>query len=161
MFFNGCLIASQSRAQQTIATSSGEAELYSIIGLGTSECLFVKSLLIEMNITSRVNIRVFTDSSAVKSMSTLFGASKKTEHVELRFLFMQELVQQGILQVKKVAGTSNPADVMTKYVSREVLQRHLGTLGVSFTSNLFDLRQSSPLRNFWVCWSCLKPENFP
>ena len=131
VFFNGCLIASQSRTPQTIATSSGEAELYSI-GLGTSECLFVKSLLIEMNITSRVNIRVFTDSSAGKSMSTRFGASKKTRHVELRFLFMQELVQQGILQVKKVAGTSNPADVLTKYVSREVLQRHLGTLGVGY-----------------------------
>ena len=131
VFFNGCLIASQSRTQQTIATSSGEAELYSI-GLGTSECLFLKPLLIEMNITSRVNIRVFTDSSAGKSMSTRFGASKKTRHVELRFLFMQELVQQGILQVKKVAGTSNPADVLTKYVSREVLQRHLGTLGVGY-----------------------------
>lgn len=58
VFFNGCLITSQTRTQQTIATSSGEAELYSI-GLGTSECLFLKSLLIEMNITSRVNIRVF------------------------------------------------------------------------------------------------------
>ena len=29
-----------------------------------------------------------------------------------------------------------------------------------FTSNLF-LRQSSPLRNFWVCRSSLKPDNFP
>ena len=63
VFFNGALIASQSRAQQTIATSSGEAELYSI-GLGTSECLFVKSLLLEMEITSKINIRVFTGSSA-------------------------------------------------------------------------------------------------
>ena len=25
----------------------------------------------------------------------------------------------------------------------------------------FVLRQSSPLRNFWVCWSSLKPDNFP
>ena len=87
-----------------------------------------------MNITSHVNIRAFTASSAGKSLSTLFGASKKTRHVELRFLFLQELVQQGILQVKKVAGTSNPADVLTKYVSREVLQRHLGTLGVGYPS---------------------------
>ncbi|CAE7422522.1 GIP [Symbiodinium sp. CCMP2456] len=96
VFFNGCLLTSQTRTQQTIATSSGEAELYSI-GLGTSECLFLKSLLLDMNIASRVNIRVFTDSSAGKSMSTRFG----------------------VLQVKKVAGTSNPADVLTKYVSRE------------------------------------------
>ena len=128
VFFIGCLLASQSRTQQTIATSSGEAELYSI-GLGTSEHLFVKSLLIEVKITSRVNIRGLTDSSAGKSMSTRFGASKNTRHAELRCMFMQELVQQSVLQVKKVAGTSNPADVLTKYVSREVLQKHLGTLG--------------------------------
>ena len=131
VFFNGALIASQSRTQQTIATSSGEAELYSI-GLGTSECLFVKSLLLEMEITSKINIRVFTDSSAGKSMSTRFGASKKTRHVELRFLYMQELVQQSILQIKKVAGTSNPSDVLTKYVSRDVLLKHLGALGVGY-----------------------------
>ena len=81
VFFNGCLIASQSRTQQTIATSSGEAELYSI-GLGTSECLFVKSRLIEILLRA-CTFAFFTDSSAGKSMSTRFGASKKTRHVEL------------------------------------------------------------------------------
>ncbi|CAE7463774.1 unnamed protein product [Symbiodinium sp. CCMP2592] len=120
-----------------------QAELYSI-GLGTSESLFVKSLLIEMNITSRVNIRVFTDSSAGKSMSTRFGVSKKTRHVELRYLFMQELVQQNILQVKKVAGTSNPADVLTKYVSREVLQRML--CRKMFHFNSFALKAELPFQ---------------
>ena len=78
-----------------------------------------KSLLLETELAQKVNIRVYTDSTAGKSMSTRFGTSKKTRHVQLRFLYMQELVLQGVLQLKKVLGTSNPADVMTKYVAKE------------------------------------------
>ena len=75
-------------------------------------------LLLETELAQKVNIRVYTDSTAGKSMSTRFGTSKKTRHVQLRFLYIQELVLQGVLQVKKVLGTSNPTDVMTKYVSK-------------------------------------------
>ena len=42
----GALITSRSRTQETIALSSGEAELYAI-GLGVSESLFIRSLLLE------------------------------------------------------------------------------------------------------------------
>ena len=64
-------------------------------------------------------------------MASRFGASRKTKHVELRFLYVQELVASGTVVLKKVAGTSNPSDVMTKYVSRDTLLRHLATLGVT------------------------------
>ena len=105
LYFLGTLITSQTRTQQTIALSSGEAELYAIVG--TSESLFIRSLLLEMNIAKRVNIRLHTDPTAGKSMATRFGTSKKTKHVQLRFLFVQELVASGVIQVKKVLGTSN------------------------------------------------------
>ena len=44
---------------------------------------------------------------------------KKTKHVQLRSLFIQELVASGVVSIKKVSGIiSNPSDVMTKYTSR-------------------------------------------
>ena len=64
-------------------------------------------------------------------MATRFGTSKKTKHVQLRFLFIQELVASGVVSVKKVC-TSNPSDVMTKYITKEVLQRHLMSLGITY-----------------------------
>ena len=110
------LFTSQSRTQATVALSSGEAELYAI-GLGVSESLFIRSLLLESQLSKNVNIRIriHTDSTAGKSMATRFGTSKKTKHVQLRFLFIQELVASGVVSIKKVSGTSNPSDVMTKY----------------------------------------------
>ena len=64
-------------------------------------------------------------------MATRFGTSKKTKHVQLRFLLIQELVASGVVSVK-VSGTSNPSDVMTKYITKEVLQSHLMSLAITY-----------------------------
>ena len=52
-------------------------------------------------------------------MSNRWGTTRKTKHIELRFLFVQELILSGAIVVKKVLGTLNPADIMTKYVSKD------------------------------------------
>ena len=77
-----------------MALSSGEAELYAI-GSGVADSLFVRSLVMESRLFSKANICVFTDSTAGKSMAGRFGTSRKTKHVELRYLYVQELVQSG------------------------------------------------------------------
>ena len=99
LYFLGTLITSQSRTQAAVALSSGEAELYAI-GLGASGSLFIRSLLLESHLSKTVNIRIHTDSTAGKSMATRFGTSKKTQHVQLRFLFIQELVASGVVSRK-------------------------------------------------------------
>ena len=76
-----------------------------------------------------------TDSTAGKSMATRFGTGKKTKHVDLRFLYVQNLVQMGLLRKAKIEGVRNPADLMTKYVATDVLQRLITHLGVG--SNWF------------------------
>ena len=68
-------------------------------------------------------------------MATRFGAGKRTKHVELRFLYMQDLVKAGLIKVLKVGTLNNPADLLTKYVSVETLSSLKGRLGVH--SNLF------------------------
>ena len=129
LFVLGANLVSHSRTQQTVALSSGEAELYAI-GSGAAEALFARSLVMEARLFEKANITIFTDSTAGKSMAGRFGTSRKTKHVDLRFLYVQELVQTGMVKLRKVLGTLNPADIMTKYVGRDVLQRHLPTFGL-------------------------------
>ena len=119
---------SHSRTQATVALSSGEAELYAI-GSGTADALFVRSLVEESKIFQKANLCIFTDSNVGKSIASRFGASRKTKHVELRYLYVQELVASGMVRVKKVLGTLNPADILTKYIAKETLHRHLPTFG--------------------------------
>jgi len=128
LFVLGVNVCGISRTQQTVALSSGEAELYAI-GLGISESLFVRTLLMESKLCTKCNIILHTDSSAGKSMASRHGLSKKTKHIHLRFLFMQDLILSGLIKIKKVLGTLNPADVFTKYINKDTLHRHMPTLG--------------------------------
>ena len=43
---------------------------------------------------------------------------------------MQHLVKLGTVRILKISGEQNIADVLTKYVSSEILKRHLEKLGL-------------------------------
>jgi hypothetical protein len=128
LFILGVNVCGISRTQQTIALSSGEAELYAI-GLGVSESLFVRTLLLESKLCSKCSITVHTDSTAGKSMASRHGLSRKTKHVQLRYLYVQELILSGQVKLKKVPGINNPSDLFTKYVSKDTLLKHITTIG--------------------------------
>ena len=133
----GSTVVHSSRTQATVALSSGETELYAI-GQGVNEALFLKNLILEAEFARKVRIEAYADSTAGKSMAIRFGSGKRTKHVELRYVYMQNLVQAGLLQIKKINTKLNPADLLTKYVSTETLNSLLSKLGVvSKTWNYF------------------------
>ena len=97
----GCAVHHYSRTQQTIATSSAEAELYAI-GSGTSEGLNIVNLLQEMQLFKSVRFLLRTDSTAAKSITAKFGLGKQSKHIQLRYLYVQDLVRSGLLIVKYI-----------------------------------------------------------
>ena len=128
-FLLGVTIQHISRTQTTLVLSSAEAELYAI-GLGVSESLFVKTLLIESRITTACDVTLYTDSSAAKSMVSHFGSSKKAKLIELHYFYYQDLMKDGIIILRNVLGTQNPADILTKNVNFDTLSRHLTAVGI-------------------------------
>ena len=127
--FLGATITYGSRTQATIALSSAEAELYSI-NTGATEALHLQNLLTDLLNSNKANIKIHTDSSSGKSIATRIGTGKKTKHVELKHLFIQQLVALNHLRIIKIHTNDNPADIFTKYVSAETLQRHLHSVGL-------------------------------
>ena len=113
-----------------MALSSAEAELYAI-GSGICESLHIRSVLLESGIASKVNLTVFTDSSSAKTVSSAFGTTRKTRHVQLKYLFMQNLIHQGIVRMRKVRGDLNPSDILTKGVKPETLRSLLHHFGIT------------------------------
>jgi hypothetical protein len=47
---------------------------------------------------------------------------KEQKHVELKYMFIKHLIHDGILAIHKINAKHNPADILTTYVTREVLQ---------------------------------------
>ena len=125
----GSALHGYARTQSTLATSSGEAELYAI-GSGASEALGVAQFLQESRLALTTSITIETDSTAAKSIATRQGTSKLTKHIQLRFLYIQDLVKNSILRIVKVHTSVNPADAMTKHLTQHVLHKHLENIGL-------------------------------
>ena len=78
----------------------------------------------------KVYLFIHTDSTAGKSMASRYGTSRKTRHVQLLYLFVQEPVTSGMITIRKVLGTLNNADILTKYVNKETWRGMLPLLAL-------------------------------
>ena len=122
----GHLIKSYSRQQKTVALSSAEAELHAMVA-ASAETLGIMGLCKDMGMS--LSGEVFADSSAALGIAQRTGTGK-VRHLRVQALWVQEVRTTGRLRYKKVLGSRNPADILTKHVPAELLSAHLRTLGV-------------------------------
>ena len=132
----GChTIKCWSKTQQTIALSSGEAELIALVR-GCCEALGVESLIRDLGgSTSRIVAK--TDASAAVGIAKREGVGR-TRHLETSALWIQQKEWEKRIVIQKVAGKENPADIMTKNVPSDTLWRHMASLGFRRASGRAD-----------------------
>ena len=113
----GRLIKSWSAIQKSVTLSSGEAELVAAVKMAT-ELIGLCQLAGDWGWEAKGQI--FTDSSAAIGTASRRG-NGKMRHVRVGMLWIQEQVEDGSLDVKKVKGENNPADALTKNLQRKKL----------------------------------------
>ena len=120
------LIKHWSATQTVIALSSGEAEL-SGITKGASHALGFQSLARDMGLELRLHI--FSDAVAAIGICKRRGLGR-VRHLHVADLWIQERLNTRYFLLSKVAGTANPADLLTTYVDKQAILRLLPLLGL-------------------------------
>ena len=121
-----CLIKHWSKTQTTTSLSSGEAELHGI-AYGAAQALGLQSLLRDLG--WHVRIRLHSDATAAIGICRRKGIGK-IRHLATTDLWIQDKVRSKVIELCKVLGTDNPADVLTKYVNRLTMQTALDRIGL-------------------------------
>ena len=85
-------------------------------------------MLADLGIESKIIL--YTDSSAARGIIHRAGLGK-LRHLETGYLWLHAAVKAKRLQVRKVLGTENPADLFTKHLAAADMWRHLETLNTS------------------------------
>ena len=121
MFYGKHCIRSYSSTQAIIALSSGEAEYYG--------CVKAASVALGMRAMYRdfgqdIKVHVNTDASTAKAIATRKGLGK-IRHMAVHLLWLQERVSVNDVAIHKILGSANPSDILTKYVSRDLLERFM------------------------------------
>eukprot|EP00971_Amphidinium_carterae_P062760 1242374-Amphidinium_carterae.1 len=86
-----------------------------------------------------------TDSSAGKAVANRLGLNKKTKHVQLRYLYMQDIVQRGEMTISKIPTTDNPANVLTKHLPATTIISHLERLHLQAVGSLLGVPTTTRL----------------
>ncbi len=118
-----------SSTQASVALSSGEAEFAGVIR-GSGQGLGYQSMLRDFGLETP--LRVWTDSSAAIGICTRQGLGK-LRHLDTHTLWVQQAVRLRRIDLRKVDGEVNPADLMTKHsLSRDRLEKLVELHGCRF-----------------------------
>ena len=112
--------------QTTLSLSSGEAELHGI-GKGIQHALGLRSLFKDMGMD--IKLRVHSDATAAIGIARRRGLGK-LRHLDTEDLWIQSKIRSKDIQLLKVLGAINPADVLTKYIDAKTLAAALKTMGL-------------------------------
>ena len=123
-FGRGCA-ESWSATQAIVALSTGEAEPYGVVtgaGVLTGAVSLARDLALDVRAVPRAN------SSAAKGIAPRRGLGK-VKHVDVRNLWIQDVVRPGRIGIVKIPGGGNAADVLTKYLDGPAVSRCMRRLG--------------------------------
>ena len=115
-----------SQTQSTVALSSGEAELTGICK-GASIGLGLQSVAKDLGLNWQ--LRIHSDATAAIGICHRKGLGK-IRHLAVADLWIQDKVRSKDFALCKVLGSENPADMMTKHVSRETIEKHMRKCGL-------------------------------
>jgi len=131
----GVQMMTASKTQSIITRSSAEAELLAVNG-AVAEALFLQTLLSEMD-EQESPVQAFCDSSACIAALSRHGLGR-LRHLQVRHLWMQQVLAQRRVELAFVAGSENPADALTKQLASlpqfQWAQQRLGLVQQQSTS---------------------------
>ena len=81
--------------------------------------------------------RVLGDASAALGIINRKGLGR-TRHIDTGMLWIQQTAADKRLEYGKVLGTDNPADLLTKYLASDMLERHCAKLSSTWPSGRAD-----------------------
>ncbi|KAK0585927.1 hypothetical protein LWI29_036421 [Acer saccharum] len=87
------------------------------------------SLLAELGFDQVMNV-LHSDSQSAIHLAKNSAFHSRTKHIDLRYHFIRSLIEEGVLKLVKIAGSKNPADMLTKPVTTEKLELCAASVGL-------------------------------
>jgi hypothetical protein len=114
----------RSKSQKGVTLSSTEAE-YVALSEAVKEVNFIYYLLCDIGIEVKLPIIVKTDNVGAMFMAQNSSSGVRTRHVNTRYHFVRENLDDGIIKIEFIKFIENQSDIFTKNVTQEIYERHI------------------------------------
>ena len=130
------VVASSSRTQKSISLSSCEAELLALTA-ACAEGIFLREA-VSFCTQRPAELIVYTDSASARQFLARQGLGR-LRHLDLRLLWLQDLVRSHQLRLSAVPGPENLADLQTKALKADRIRYLLHGFKVRDEANADEL----------------------
>ena len=103
--------------------SSSEAE-YVALSEAAKEIKFIYQILVTMGIKVKTPITVKVDNVGAMFMAENKNTNQRTRHIDIRYNFIREFIEDGFLKIIFVKTADNISDGMTKNISGDLYEKH-------------------------------------
>ena len=124
----GTTISWKSKLQGRVSLSATEAE-YVAISEAAKEMIWLKNLLKELG-KEQDDSPLFSDSQSAICLAKNPILHSRCKHIELKYHFIRNLINDGDLILLKIPGAENPADMLTKTVTTTKLRLCIASTGL-------------------------------
>ena len=93
------------------------------------EAIWLQGLLDELGFKQK-HIKVHCDGQSVIHLAKNQVYHARTEHIDVKYHFVREILEKDHIQIQKIHTTENPADMMMKVVTAIKFQHYLNLIKV-------------------------------
>ncbi|GJY88124.1 retrovirus-related pol polyprotein from transposon TNT 1-94 [Tanacetum coccineum] len=131
-FLGDRLVSWSSKRQKSVAISSTEAEYIAMSGC-CAQILWMRSQLTDYGLGFN-KIPMYCDNKSAIALSCNNVQHSRSKHIDIRFHFIKEHVENGVIELYFVNTEYQLADIFTKALARERIEFLINKLGMrSFT----------------------------
>lgn len=116
--FAGNVISWRSKKQQTVSTSTTEAE-YRALFEGTQEAVWLRYLLKSLNLSTSKKFNLYVDNQSAIALATNPIFQQRTKHIDIIFHWLREIYDSGQISITYIPTSKMKADMCTKSLGKK------------------------------------------
>ena len=123
IFVNDCVVAYGSRLQKGAPSQATCEAEYRALATCVKEAVWVMMIVQSLGIGVKLSIKVWEDNQSAIKLTTNHGAAKMSKHIAVRYHYIRDLQETGVIDVDYISTTDQRADILTKNLGRVQLER--------------------------------------
>ena len=134
VFINNNLVSWQTKKQSTVALSSAEAELMSLVEVA-KEILFFKHVLTQLRYNIILPICINVDNQSAIKIAEHDVFRDRTKHIDIKHHFLHDCINDKIIKLVWKESKLEIADIFTKPISTDLFTQHRAKLLSAISSS--------------------------
>ena len=135
---NGGAVSWKSSKQKTVADSTCESE-YIAASKAAKEATWLQNFIGDLGVVPNIKdpIEIFCDNEGAVALTKEPHVHEKSRHILRKYHYVRKRVEAGGVVVKRVSSEDNPADPLTKALSRDKHNAYTLTIGIRDATGMF------------------------